>query len=84
MQLKLGGLLHRGEPVAKLEELEMLALGIEGKLALWLALRHGTSNGVGPRQELLPELDRLIERARSQREIVEAMRLKAAEAVLRG
>lgn len=83
-QLKLGGLLHRGEPVAKLEELETLALGIEGKLALWLALRHGTGNGVNLTQELLPELDRLVERARSQRKIVEAMRLKAAEAVLRG
>jgi hypothetical protein len=78
----LGGLLHRGQPVAKLEELEMLALGIEGKLALWLALRHGTGNGLNLTQELLPELDRLVERARSQREIVEAMRLKAAEAVI--
>jgi hypothetical protein len=58
----LGGLLHRGEPVARLEELEMLALGIEGKLALWLALRHGTGNSVNLTQELLPELDRLVER----------------------
>jgi hypothetical protein len=82
-QLKLGGLFHRGEPVARLEELETLALGIEGKLALWLALRHGTGNGDETSAELQSELDRLVERARSQREVVEELRLRAAEAVMK-
>ncbi len=67
-------------PVATLEELETLALGIEGKLALWGALRHG-ANGDGT---LGPELDGLIARARTQRELVEELRLKAAEAVAPG
>lgn len=83
-QLKLGGLFHRGEPVAQLEELETLALGIEGKLALWLALRHGARDGNGASAELRPELDRLVARARSQREVVEELRLRAAESVVRG
>src|SRR5262245_58007912 len=52
-RVKLGGILHRRSPVATLEELETLALGIEGKLALWRALRRGT-NVAG---SLAPELD---------------------------
>jgi hypothetical protein len=78
-RLKFGGVLHRGSPVATLEELETLALGIEGKLALWRALRHGADDD----GSLGPELDGLISRARTQRELVEELRLKAAVAVLR-
>ena len=78
-RLKFGGVLHRGSAVATLEELEMLALGIEGKLALWGALRHGADDD----GSLGPELDGLIARARTQRELVEELRLKAAEAVVR-
>jgi hypothetical protein len=77
-RLKFGGVLDRGSPVATLEELETLALGIEGKLALWGVLRHGASDD----SSLGPELDGLISRARTQRELVEELRLKAAEAVL--
>lgn len=78
-RLKFGGVLHRGSAVATLEELEMLALGIEGKLALWGALQHGANDD----GSLGPELDGLIARARTQRELVEELRLKAAEAVVR-
>ena len=78
-RLKFGGVLHRGSAVATLEELETLALGIEGKLALWLALRHGAHDD----GSLVRELDHLIARAQTQRELVEGLRLKAAETVLR-
>jgi hypothetical protein len=78
-RLKFGGVLHRGSAVATLEELETLALGIEGKLALWLALRHGAHDD----GSFVRELDHLIARAQTQRELVEGLRLKAAETVLR-
>jgi hypothetical protein len=79
-----GGKLHRlatGRPVTRdaslslLLEAEALRLGIDGKLALWAALR-----AVAPdHPELIePDLVRLVARARDQQERIEAVRLAAA------
>jgi hypothetical protein len=66
-----------GEPVTRrLHELEMLSLGIAGKLALWEALR------AVPELTTQADLDRLIERARDQRARVEAERMACARAAL--
>lgn len=63
----------------KLEALEALGLGIQGKLALWRALAATTDR--------VPQLgrldyDRLQQRATQQHEQVEAQRLQAARATL--
>jgi hypothetical protein len=70
-RLKPNGHLTTYSPLSRLVELEGLAAGIEGKLALWLALRETGS-----------EVDALIERAREQRERLEPHRLAAARAAL--
>lgn len=65
--------------LATLEELETVAVGIQGKLALWRALAV-----VAPSQPALERLDfaRLEQRARTQHERVDALRLDAARAAL--
>jgi hypothetical protein len=65
--------------LSRLEELELLSLGVEGKLALWQALRrtHG-----GDSRLRGVDLDELIERARSQRRRLERQRRRAAEEAL--
>jgi len=68
-----------GGPLRRLEGLEAVALGIDGKLALWRAL--------GAAAEAAPDLravdyQHLAERARDQRERVEALRLEAAREAL--
>jgi hypothetical protein len=70
-RVKLGG-----DRIGRLEQLEALALGVEGKLALWQALRGAC--GDDPRLETVG-LDDLIDRARSQRRRLERLRRKAAE-----
>jgi hypothetical protein len=62
------------------ELLEALALGIEGKRALWLAL-EGAADKI-PALRLLDYRD-LLARARDQRDRVEAKRLESAAAALR-
>ena len=68
-----------GDQLARLETLEALALGIEGKRALWSALKV-----VAERAPALRSLDfrSLEQRAREQRERVEAVRLDAAHEAL--
>ena len=63
-------------PVARLEQTEALALGVEGKIALWQALRQ--THGADPRLRGT-DLDELISRARSQRRRLEARRRRAAD-----
>src|SRR5436305_124807 len=46
-RLKLNGEILRYSPLSRLEELEALTLGVQGKLALWQALRH--THGGDPR-----------------------------------
>ncbi len=64
-------------PVSRLEQIEALALGVEGKLALWQALRH--THGSDPRLEGV-DFEDLIARARSQRRRLERLRMRAADA----
>jgi hypothetical protein len=78
-RLKLNGRLTEYSPLSRLEEIELLALGVAGKLALWQALRdtHGDDarlRGV--------DLDALVDRARAQRRSLERQRRKAAREAL--
>jgi hypothetical protein len=62
-----------------LEAVELVAIGIDGKRALWLALAHVsayTGRLVGP------DYPNLIKRAAEQRERIEEIRLEAARAAL--
>jgi hypothetical protein len=68
-----GGALHR------LERLEAVALGIDGKSALWSALNAAAA--IAP--ELRgPDYDQLARRAEEQRKRVEVFRLQAASSAL--
>jgi len=78
-RLKINGQLLGYSPLSRLEEIEALSLGVEGKLALWRALR-GT-HASDPRLADV-DLDELIERARSQRRRLERQRVRAAEEAL--
>jgi hypothetical protein len=69
-----GGLLRR------LERLEAVVLGIDGKLALWHSLEAASSVNT---QLLGPDYVLLAQRAREQRAGVEALRIEAARAALR-
>ena len=75
-RLKLNGALLRYSPLSRLEELEVLSLGVEGKNVLWQALRR--THGDDPRLAGI-DFDELIERARSQRRRLERQRRRAAE-----
>jgi hypothetical protein len=69
-----GGLLRR------LERLEAVVLGIDGKLALWHSLEAASSVDAQLRG---PDYVQLAQRAREQRAAVEALRIEAARAALR-
>jgi len=79
-RLKLNGELFGYSPLSRLEELEALSLGVEGKLALWRTLR--STHGEDPRLAGI-DLDELIGRAQSQRRRLERRRLEAAGEALR-
>lgn len=72
-RLKLNGRLTGQSPLSPLVELELLRIGITGKLGMWQALEET----LGPR---LTEFDLpgLIEQAERQRTVVEGLRLEAA------
>jgi hypothetical protein len=76
-RLKLNGQLTGYSPLSRLEELEILSLGVEGKLALWQALERALDHGVPE-----AELETLIKRGRAQRRLLERHRLAAAEEAL--
>ncbi|MGI8805669.1 MAG: hypothetical protein ACR2IN_08290 [Thermoleophilaceae bacterium] len=78
-RLKLNGQLRGYSPLSRLEELEALSLGVEGKMALWQALRR--THGADPRLGGI-DFEELIERARSQRRRFERQRRRAAEEAL--
>src|SRR4051812_29208047 len=78
-RLKSNGHVTSYSPLSRLLELEGLASGIDGKLALWLSLRE--VEGRDGRLDA-SELDRLIARAREQRERLEPHRLAAAATAL--
>jgi hypothetical protein len=74
-RLKPNGQLRGYSPLSRLVELEGLAAGIDAKRALWLALAELRDRDSRLRNV---DLDALAERARSQRERLEAHRLAAA------
>jgi hypothetical protein len=79
-RLKFNGRLLARSPLSNLEELEMLRLGVEGKAAGWRTLR--TLADIDTR--LHPaRLDELISRARRQADLLEDLRVDAAEQVTR-
>src|SRR5215212_5251746 len=78
-RLKLNGELLSYSPLSRLEEIELILLGVEGKLALWRALRHRL--GDDPRLRGV-DLEGLIQRASSQARRLERHRLRAAEEVV--
>lgn len=78
---KLGRLRGGASGTGLFLSLETLALGVEGKLSLWIALRAVA----GEHQALDPaQLGRLIERARAQRQLLERERMAVALRVLQG
>jgi hypothetical protein len=78
-RLKLNGELLRYSPLSRLVELEGLAIGVEGKLALWQSLRETHSDD--PRLRGI-DIEELITRARSQRRRLEQQRRRAAAEAL--
>ncbi len=60
-----------------LEAVELVAIGVEGKRALWLALAEVSSTVPALRD---PDYNRLVERAVEQRGRLEEVRLSAARA----
>jgi hypothetical protein len=80
-RLKLNGELRRYSPLSRLEELEVLLLAVEGKVALWRALRTALADDarVG---EL--NFDQLIKRGTSQRQRLNRLRAQAVEEAFGG
>jgi hypothetical protein len=76
-RLKLNGRLWGYSPLSRLDELELLQIGVVGKRRLWRALEHTHSGD-------LPgfELGALAERASEQLRRLEALHLKAAALAL--
>ncbi|HEX8159813.1 MAG TPA: hypothetical protein VF526_20730 [Solirubrobacteraceae bacterium] len=79
-RLKPNGRLIRRSPLSGFVELDMLIMGIDGKVVLWQNLR----DGAGLRSRL-PDIDfdELIDRARCQRADLEPFHLQAARDTLR-
>ena len=73
-RLKLNGRLTEYSPLSRFEELDVLRMGIDGKMVLWANLRDLA--GLAGR---LPDVDfdGLIERARRQRDTIEPFRQQA-------
>jgi hypothetical protein len=74
-RLKLNGRLIGYSPLSRLLELEVLALGVQGKLSMWTALKLVL--GGDPRLSAF-DLDALCARARRQLEELETQRGPAA------
>ena len=67
-----------GGPLHLLEALEAIAIGIDGKRALWRALAGARASGLTE-----PDYRRLGKRAEDQRNRIETARLEAAKIALR-
>jgi len=76
-RLKLNGRLWGYSPLSRLDELELLQVGVVGKRRLWRALEH-TRTGELPSFDL----GALAERATEQLRRLEALHLKAAALAL--
>ena len=78
-RLKFNGRLFTRSPLSRLEELELLRLGVEGKAAGWRTLRVLADTD----QRLEPaRLDELIARAGRQADLLEDLRVRAADQVI--
>lgn len=78
-RLKFNGRLFTRSPLSRLEELELLRLGVEGKAAGWRTLRVLANTD----QRLEPaRLDELMARARQQADLLEDLRVRAADQVI--
>lgn len=78
-RLKLNGRVFTRSPLSDLEELEIMRLGVEGKAAGWRTLRTLAAADT----RLDPDrLDNLLSRARDQSELLENLRVAAAEQVI--
>jgi hypothetical protein len=80
-RLKLNGSLIHYSPLSRLEELELLSLGVQGKAAMWRALRD---NLEGDPRAAGFEFETLLKRATSQRRRLERLRARAAAEALGG
>jgi hypothetical protein len=80
-RLRLNRQLTGSDDLTRLLETETLSLGIEGKAAMWLALKDvgGLDADLGR-----ADFDRLTFRARQQREALEPYRLEAATGAFHG
>ena len=67
------------DSLRRLERLEAVSLGIQGKLSLWRALYAASK--IDDRLQSL-DYEKLTERARDQRDRVEALRIDAAKSAL--
>jgi hypothetical protein len=76
-RLKLNGRLWGYSPLSRLDELELLQLGVTGKRRLWRALEHTHSGDLSGF-----DLGALAERATAQLRRLEALHLKAATLAL--
>jgi hypothetical protein len=77
-RLKFNGRLKARSPLSNLVELELLRLGVEGKAAGWRTLRTRADND--PRLDS-GRLDALISRARRQADLLEDLRVRAADQI---
>jgi hypothetical protein len=80
-RLKLNGQITGYSPLSRVVELEGLVTGINGKIALWIALLQ-----IAPEEPRLDpaRLEKLRERGESQREQVETLRKRAAREAFAG
>jgi hypothetical protein len=78
-RLKLNGRLTSYSPLSRFEELDILLMGIDGKVVLWTNLRDHASLG-----QRLPDIDfdGLIDRARQQRTLLEPFHAEAGREAL--
>jgi hypothetical protein len=79
-RLKLNGRLLRYSPLSRLEELETLAVGVEAKKAMWVALKRVRDQG----EDLGVDLDDLVARAQRQKRMLERRRLEAVAQAFEG
>jgi hypothetical protein len=78
-RLKLNGSLISYSPLSRMEELEILQVGVNAKAVLWRALRDSIAGD--PRVKDF-DFDELAKRATSQRQRLEALRRRAAAEAL--
>lgn len=76
-RLKLNGQLFGYSPLSRLDELELLQIGVAGKRRLWRALEHTHADDLSG-----IDLAALAERATGQLRRLEALHLKAASLAL--